>query len=97
MYVCEIWGMCVCVRERAIWGNWGWTPSGESYRLYVLKDTVLVLHSGPRWTRGMKSPRLRTGPGGLYSEGGGAGKGLLYEERGKDMLVSSSLRPWDRI
>lgn len=29
----------------------------------------------------MKSPRLRTGPGGLYSEGGGGeGKGPLYGE-----------------
>ena len=72
--------MCECVCEREIWGNWGWTPSGESYRLYVLKDTVLVLHSDPRWTRSVKSPRLRTGPRGLYSEGGDGSKGLLYEE-----------------
>lgn len=42
----------------------------------------------------MKSPRLRTGPGGLYSEGGGGeGKGPLYgeEERIACVFVTQTL------
>lgn len=78
---------CVCLRERErkreISGATGARhPAGSPTVSVSLKDTVLVLHSGPRWTHGMKSPRLRTGPGGLYSEGGGGRvKGHCMEKR----------------